>query len=108
MLFKPRSRKQRAVFPGEDAVIVHWVFVPVKFGLSSIKFAEKNINTYRCSRLLISNYTEGFRTKNEFEFPRIPVNIASFFSEPCREASRGLQQSRRAPPKEAYSFLVLK
>jgi hypothetical protein len=98
MLCKPRCRKQRAVFPDEDEIIIYWVFVLVMFGLSNIKFAEKHINTYRCSGLLISIYTEGFHTKSEVEYPRTPVNIVTFFFEPCQEASGGLQQSRRAPP----------
>jgi hypothetical protein len=97
-LCKPICRRRRAVYPDEAERIVFWVFVPIMFGFSNIKFAEKQINTFRCSRLLISIYTEGFPTKNEVEYPRTLVNVASFFSEQYQEVSRGTAAEQKSSP----------
>jgi hypothetical protein len=57
------------------------------FGFSNVEFAEKQINTFRCSSLIFI-YIEGFPTEDEVRFPITPVNIASVFFEQYHEASR--------------------
>jgi hypothetical protein len=100
-------RKQRAVFPDEAEKIVFWVFVPIIFGVSNIKFAEKQINTFRWSGLIISIYPEGFPTKSEVEFQRTSVNVVSFFSGPCYEASRRTAAEQKSSPLRSEITFML-
>jgi hypothetical protein len=97
-LSKPICRRRKVVYPDEAEKIVFWVFVPIIFGISNIKFAEKQINTYRCSSLIIFIYTEGFRTKSEVNFPRTPVNVVSLHFDPYHEASRGTAAEQKSFP----------
>jgi hypothetical protein len=105
---KPICRRRRAVYPDEAEKIVFWVFVPIIFGVSNIKFAEKQINTFRFSRLIISIYPEGFHTKSEVEFLRTPVNVVSFFSGPYHDASRGAAAEQKSSPLRSEFIFMLK
>jgi hypothetical protein len=95
------------VYPDEAEKIVFWIFVPIIFGFSNVDFAEKQINTFRCSSLTIFIYTEGFNTEDEVEFPRTPVN-ASFFSEPYHEASWGTAAEQKSSPLRSDFIFMLK
>jgi hypothetical protein len=72
----PICRKRREGYFGESSKDKTWVLIQVIFGFNNIKYAEKQINTFRC-RSLIFISIEGFPTEDEDRFPRTPVNIAS-------------------------------
>jgi hypothetical protein len=70
-----------------------------------IKIEQRLIENYK-KRIFI--YTEGFHTKDEVEFPRTPVNVVSFFSEPYHEASRGAASEQKGSPLRSIFKLMLK
>jgi hypothetical protein len=83
------------------------MFTPILFGFSNVDFAEKQINTFRCSSLTIFIYPEGFHTKDEVEFPRTPVNVVALFSDPYHEASRGAAAEQKGSPlRSAIKFML--
>jgi hypothetical protein len=103
----PICRKRREGYFGESSKSKIWVFIQVMFGFNNVKFAEKQINVFRCSNLIFI-YSEGFPTKDEVRFPRTPVIIASIFFEQYHEASRRTAQSRWVLLLEVYIISLLK
>jgi hypothetical protein len=73
------------------------MLIQILFGFINIKYAEKQINTFRCSSLIVI-YTEGFPTQDEVRFPRTPVIIASVFFEKYHEASRRTAAEKMSSP----------
>jgi hypothetical protein len=88
--------------------VINWLAIQVMFGFSNVHFAEKQINTFRCSKLTIFIYTEGSHTKIEVEFPRTPVNVTSFFSELYHEASRGAAAEQKGSSLRSEINFMLK
>jgi hypothetical protein len=103
----PICRKQREGYFGESSKDKRWVLIQVMFGVNNIKYAEKQINTFRCSSLIFI-YTERFPTEKEIRFPRTPVNIASVSIELYHEASRRTAAEQMSPPFRSVFKPLLK
>jgi hypothetical protein len=73
----PICGKRRKGYFGECNKDKTWVYIQVILGFNDVKYAEKLINTFRCSRVIIYIFTEGFPTEEEFRFPRTSVNISA-------------------------------
>jgi hypothetical protein len=93
----PIRRKQREGYFGESNKSKIWAFIQVMFGFNNVKFAQKQINTFRCNSLIFI-YTEGFPTKDEDRFSRTPVIIASVSIEQYHEASRRTAADQMGSP----------
>jgi hypothetical protein len=83
----PICRKRREGYFGESSKDKTWIIIQAMFEVNNIKYAEKQINPFRCNSLIFL-YTEGFPTEDEVRFPRTPFNIASVSFEQYHEASR--------------------
>jgi hypothetical protein len=98
----PICRKRREGYFGESSKDKTWVLIQVMFGFNNIKYAEKQINTFRCSGLIFI-YTEGFPTEDEVRFLRTPVDIVSISFEQYHEASRRTAAEQMGSPfRSAY------
>jgi hypothetical protein len=100
-------RKQREGYLGECNKSKIWAFIQAMLSFNNVKFAEKQINTFRCSSLIFI-YTEGFPTKDEVRFPRTPVNIASVSFEQYHEASRRTTSEQMSSPLKSINKFMLK
>jgi hypothetical protein len=78
------------------------------FGFNDVKYSEKLINTFRCSKVMIYIFTEGFPTEGEVRFPRTPVNIASVFFKQYHEANRKTAAEQIGSPLRSEFIFMLK
>jgi hypothetical protein len=100
-------RKRREEYFGECSKDKTWVYIKVMFGFSDVKYAEKLINTFRCSRVIIYIFTEGFPTEEEIRFLRTPVNIVSVSIEQYHEASRRTAAEQMGSPlRSEFKFML--
>jgi hypothetical protein len=104
----PICRKQRKGYFGECSKDKIRVYIQVIIGFNIIKYAEKLINTFRCSRVTIYIFTEGFPTEEEFRFPRTSVNIATLSFEQHHEASRRTAAEQMGSPLRSRVKFMLK
>jgi hypothetical protein len=103
----PVYRKQREEYTEEDEEEKTWMYVQMIFGFNDFKYSEKMINTFRCSKIIIFIYTEGFHMKEKDRCRRTPVNIAALFIEQHPEASRGTAAEQKSTPfRSAFNTLL--
>jgi hypothetical protein len=104
----PISKRRRKEYSDEQGKVITWVVVQVMFGYSNVDFAEKQINTFRCSSFIFV-YTEGFHTELEVEFFRTLVYIASVFLNQHHEASRRTAAEQMGSSlRSAFKFMLKK
>jgi hypothetical protein len=103
----PICRKQREGYFWECSKDKTRVYIQIIIGFSEVKYEEKLINTFRCSRVIIYIFTEGFPTEEEIRFPRTPVNIAILSIEQQREASRRTAAEQMGSPlRSVFKFML--
>jgi hypothetical protein len=75
-----------------------WAYNQLMFGFITMKFAEHIINTFRCNRLIIFIFIEGFHTEKKNKFPRTPVNNELLLIEQYHEVSRRTAAEQMGSP----------
>jgi hypothetical protein len=94
----PVCGKRREEYFGEYSRSKTWVFIQVIFGFNEVKYTEKMINSFRCSKIVIYLFTEGFHTEKKNEFQRTPANIVSLFFDQYRETRRRTAAEQMGSP----------
>jgi hypothetical protein len=104
----PIYRNQREEYAEEEDEGKTWMYVLMIFSFSDFKYSEKMINTFRCSKIIIYIYTEGFHKEKKNRCRRTPVNIATLSVEQHQEASRGTAAEQTSSPLRSEFNTLLK
>jgi hypothetical protein len=103
----PICGRRREGYFGESSKGKTWVYVQVMFGFNEVKYTEKMINTFRCSKIIIYIFTEGFHTEEKSRCQRTAVNNALLFFEQYHEASRRTSAEQMGSPlRSVFKFML--